>query len=202
MRGLCRIMEEVVRKCSTCGGVPPAVSFYADARKRQCRVCIQRTNKNGLRRNPEHAAEVRKKWYAANRERVQEINRASTRRKDPTGARQKARDTAYRARNIQLVRFRANLRRARQMGRLPKWADLEAIKQIYLGCPVDLVVDHIYPLQGLTCSGLHVADNLQYLTPRENGAKANQMPKDAQVEPLFEAEALKACADYVVRWKR
>ena len=56
---------------------------------------------------------------------------------------------------------------------VPKWADLNKIKEIYLKCPEGFHVDHIIPLNGEFVSGLHVENNLQYLTIAENLSKNN-----------------------------
>lgn len=58
--------------------------------------------------------------------------------------------------------------------RVPKWADLEKIKEFYRGCPEGYHVDHILPLKGELISGLHVLGNLQYLTAEENMKKGNR----------------------------
>jgi hypothetical protein len=65
-------------------------------------------------------------------------------------------------------------RRAAELERTPKWANLEAIKEIYRNCPEGHHVDHIIPLQGEKVSGLHVENNLQYLPAGENLSKANK----------------------------
>lgn len=58
-----------------------------------------------------------------------------------------------------------------------KWANLEKIKEIYQQCPKGYVVDHFIPLHGKYICGLHVENNLQYLTREENQAKkAKFMP--------------------------
>lgn len=57
---------------------------------------------------------------------------------------------------------------------VPKWADKEAIKEFYKNCPKGLEVDHIVPLLGKSVCGLHVLDNLQYLTKSENCKKSNR----------------------------
>ena len=42
-------------------------------------------------------------------------------------------------------------------------------------------VDHIYPIQGEKCSGLHVPWNLRIITAKENLEKKNQMPKERKL---------------------
>ncbi len=63
---------------------------------------------------------------------------------------------------------------AAQLQRTPAWADQQAIKQVYLNCPDGFEVDHIIPLRGKLVSGLHIANNLQYLTPEDNMKKLNK----------------------------
>ena len=65
-------------------------------------------------------------------------------------------------------------RRTALMNRKPEWADDLVINMIYEDCPKGYEVDHIIPLQGENVSGLHVAWNLQYLTPIQNQLKGNK----------------------------
>lgn len=58
--------------------------------------------------------------------------------------------------------------------RVPKWADLKQIAEIYDNCPKGYHVDHILPLKGELVSGLHVPTNLQYLTEEDNLKKGNK----------------------------
>lgn len=64
--------------------------------------------------------------------------------------------------------------KAAKLQRTPTWSDLEAIAVFYVNCPEGYHVDHIIPLQGEKVSGLHVLENLQYLTARENQSKNNK----------------------------
>ena len=65
-------------------------------------------------------------------------------------------------------------RQAAQLKRVPAWVNLEAVGLFYKNCPEGMTVDHIIPLQGKMVSGLHVENNLQYLTRSENAEKNNK----------------------------
>jgi len=69
--------------------------------------------------------------------------------------------------------FRSSKRRAFKLKAIPKWANLEKIKEIYLKRKNGYHVDHIIPLQGKNVCGLHVENNLQYLKVKENLSKGN-----------------------------
>ena len=58
--------------------------------------------------------------------------------------------------------------------RKPLWANWQEIRRIYDNCPPGYAVDHIVPLRGKNVSGLHVENNLQYLTREENSRKGNK----------------------------
>jgi len=68
---------------------------------------------------------------------------------------------------------KAAKRHAAKLRRTPCWSESEAILEFYKNCPEGYHVDHIIPLQGKTVSGLHVLENLQYLTAKENLSKSN-----------------------------
>lgn len=64
--------------------------------------------------------------------------------------------------------------RCAKLNRTPSWAQLDEIKEYYANCPNGMHVDHIIPLQGELVSGLHVIENLAYLSEHDNCAKSNK----------------------------
>ena len=71
-------------------------------------------------------------------------------------------------------KHKSNKRRAKLLQAIPKFANLDKIKEIYKNCPKGYEVDHIIPLQGKNVSGLHIETNLQYLPMLENRVKSNK----------------------------
>jgi len=63
--------------------------------------------------------------------------------------------------------------RARLYNRIPSWANIEQINEFYSNAN-GYEVDHIIPLHGKLVRGLHVLNNLQYLTKEENQEKSNK----------------------------
>lgn len=118
-------------------------------------------------RNPEKRKEVIEDWRKRNPDKVKEMNRR---------AGKKWASNNKGARNAIDMR-----RKAAKIQRTPKWADLEAIKMVYTEAAklsketgIRHEVDHIVPLQGVNVSGLHVHNNLQIITRRDNRSKGNK----------------------------
>lgn len=73
------------------------------------------------------------------------------------------------------------------------WSNLEEIKEFYQNCPSGWHVDHIIPLKGKNVCGLHVLNNLQYLTQKQNLQKGNSFDESyLTVEPTIDSTKLKA----------
>jgi multidrug efflux pump subunit AcrB len=74
-----------------------------------------------------------------------------------------------------------------KLRRVPPWADLEAIAEIYRqarevaeATGIEQHVDHVFALQGKTVSGLHVAQNLRIVSATVNLKKHNTLPMDPE----------------------
>ena len=80
----------------------------------------------------------------------------------------------YYQNNKYLYNARDAKRRAAKLQATPKWADLEAIKEVYKSCPPGYHVDHVIPLQGELVCGLHVHKNLKPIPAKENNSKSNK----------------------------
>lgn len=86
--------------------------------------------------------------------------------------------------------FLENKRHAIKLKALPKWTSLEVIKEIYLGRPDGKHVDHIHPLQGKLICGLHVPENLQYLTAKDNAQKQNKFIPYVKIKETEEVKEI------------
>jgi hypothetical protein len=87
----------------------------------------------------------------------------------------------YRQTNAGLYAFHASKRRKQVRIATPPWADMNAIKAIYIeaarisvetGIPHE--VDHIIPLTHDLVCGLHCVDNLQIIPALDNRSKNNK----------------------------
>jgi len=72
-------------------------------------------------------------------------------------------------------KHKSNKRRAKLLQAIPKFANIDKIKEIYKNCPKGYHVDHIIPLNNPIVCGLHVEWNLQYLSAKENCSKGNKL---------------------------
>lgn len=108
-------------------------------------------------KNPERARAGEAAWRALNHEK------------------ERARKAAWQKDNRGKYSAHQAKRRASKLKATPAWADLDAIKDVYLEAQYQrLTVDHIVPLRSKLVCGLHVLDNLQLLTMSENSRKRNR----------------------------
>jgi hypothetical protein len=118
-----------------------------------CATCQREHTKKCYAKHSQQKNKQTCEWREANRDGARAIQRA------------------YYARNSNKIRAEQTLIRAKRLQRVPPWCEKDIILQFYLLCPEGMQVDHELPLQGEFVSGLHVLDNLQYLTEGDNKAK-------------------------------
>lgn len=139
-----------------------------------------------------------KKWYLANRERIQKLyiknRKGILARQAVYRVKNKERIAAYQAtyykknrksilkkkvkwamENMHSIYTKNAKRRANKLRATPKWADMEMIRNMYMEAAYqDMEVDHIIPLQSNVVCGLHWEGNLQLLTAHDNRTKGNK----------------------------
>lgn len=182
-------------RCTAC------IAVAAEARAQEARKNACARVRAYQKANPEKTAARKRAYNKANREKIAARTRAwrqanpekvaAYRRGQRDLGKKRATDRARRLANPEKAKanmrawYQANpgkvkannaVRRSKKRQRYPAWADREAIASFYAACPPGFDVDHIYPLQGEQCSGLHVLENLQYLPAGINRGKSNNMP--------------------------
>ena len=125
---------------------------FGEVEKIKTYRCWECSKKESIRNNPNNDA---LSWQNKNREHLREYQRNYYKLK-------------YRERNA------INARRLR-IATLNTPENKQKIKEFYNNTPKGMTVDHIYPIKGKTCSGLHVWWNLQYMTRSENSSKSNKI---------------------------
>lgn len=140
------------RKCSRCKREKEISEFKENSV--QCIECYQRSQ-NWRLKNLERYRQLQRNWCRINK------IKASLSYK------------SWRIRNKDYDCFRVQMRYALQLKAIPKWADLESIKDFYRKRPEGFHVDHMVPLKSELVCGLHCEANLQYLLAGKNCGKRN-----------------------------
>jgi hypothetical protein len=172
-----------VRRCSGCKVVQSLDCFAKSAFL--CRPCAREYLKKYRAKNRETLLVGKKQWYYANRERVLADKREYTR---AVSSKVIARRRQQRQSDpLRLAKHNHDqaLRRAAKTMATPKWADLSKIRAFYeeaqrltIETGIKHSVDHIYPLRGKLCCGLHVHQNLRVIPLALNCSKQNTHPAD------------------------
>ena len=145
-----------MKKCSTCGSSTnefPKRKASKDGLATECKACKNERNK--------------KTYHADERVKQQTIKRAyrnmRTRKEDPVYRNSHNVWHSLRQRDGKIV---------------PDWVCFHDFREVYEKCHEKgadkYVVDHIYPIKGKNVCGLHVPENLQVITHKQNLAKSNR----------------------------
>jgi hypothetical protein len=156
------------------GNVGP---WLISAKKCWCPDCKRQHSQNVNRwqkANPEKVLPRVREWRAANPERSAANKRRQTEKIRSGIAKRSEGDPSKRL-------YRNAMRRKAARQATPPWADKDAIRAIYIEAGrrrvmgEDVHVDHVYPLQGETVCGLHIAENLRIIPAAQNRSKWNKM---------------------------
>jgi len=182
-----------VKRCKACASEARRRSGRAWARRNyvlrkavahKCLDCDDMLDNYQAQRCPtcakKHSKEREKRWRAENLGHVMayEVSyrpkKNEQRRANKTL--QRERDRVTRIEHPEIHRAKKAKRRAAKKSAMPCWADPNAIRDIYRRAALEgKHVDHIVPLQHPLVCGLHIAANLQLLTPEENMRKGNTL---------------------------
>jgi hypothetical protein len=144
-----------------------------------CTECRRVVEKERYYANPEKTKLIVKSKYQKNKEKLMLLVRVlrATEPEEKRVARleqAKIKSRLWRANNPRHRNALTTAHKKVVKQRTPAWADRQKIVEFYKNCPKGYQVDHIVPLRGTIVSGLHIAENLQYLTAKENRNKSNR----------------------------
>lgn len=173
---------DYLKICTACKLIFPLANFYKHKHSKkgytsqckQCTLCVQKTNLNTQRKR-----EQGKRYYIKNKSHVAMKNKEWS-LKNPEKS--KAIKDRWWKNNRGKVNAQTAKRHASKITQTPEWANLSAIKQIYIECHeisketgIKHHVDHIVPLRGKLVSGLHVENNLRIIPAVDNMSKNNKL---------------------------
>lgn len=150
--------------------IPPTPCIRCQTTKRfssngKCVICLRRYLKSSL------CKQQRKMEYAKYKDRVLQV-RAKHYQENRKSI--LAKQKAYGRKNPHVKEKYERERAIAFKRQTPKWANLTTIEKFYFNCPEGMTVDHKIPLRGKLVSGLHIRNNLRYLTNSENASKGNR----------------------------
>lgn len=149
---------------------------------------VAKWSRDWTQRNPEKRCEYAKRWAKLNPEKRRKIDAKRDRSK------KRAKDRRYFKRHRERLRpsrlADVNKRRAIKINAMVQWADLAAVKEIYLQARKAAAmtefpchVDHIVPLRNPNVCGLHWEGNLRILAGETNLSKGNKFDPDQDFVP-------------------
>jgi len=176
-------------------GKPCSAAGHVDeryTRNGECFGCSKLKSNDWNKKNPEKKKQYRKEYFQKNAQREYDMRKkwmdAHPEKAEELKVRKNKATVVWAKNNSEKHNASQAKRRASKIQRTPPWlnpAHFFEIECIYKYCAalrssnLDYHVDHIFPLQGDSVSGLHVPWNLQVIPAFENLSKNNRVVNNA-----------------------